>query len=59
MSAFTSDYKKIFDLIFVLEGIGLLTRLIYTNYMKKKKIRISKNNLIFTGFKGMTAKLNG
>jgi len=37
---YLSDYKKIIDIIFILEGLGIITR-------------ISKNNLIFTGLRGM------
>lgn len=66
MLNFTSDMKKIFDLVFILEGVGLVTRFFYFDYYHNMLLiyyiflfRISKNSLIYTGFRGMTAKLNG
>eukprot|EP01017_Pseudomicrothorax_dubius_P023872 TRINITY_DN2541_c0_g2_i1.p1 TRINITY_DN2541_c0_g2~~TRINITY_DN2541_c0_g2_i1.p1 ORF type:complete len:480 (+),score=108.26 TRINITY_DN2541_c0_g2_i1:81-1520(+) len=44
-ASFGGDVKKTVDIVFILEGIGLLTR-------------ISKNRFIFTGFPGMAFKLN-
>ena len=41
-----SDSKKVIDIIFIMEGLGLVTR-------------VSKNKLIFTGLRGMTNQLNG
>jgi hypothetical protein len=46
MQTYWSDFRKMFDILFFLCGIGIVTR-------------ISKNKFIFTGFKGMAANLNG
>jgi hypothetical protein len=46
LSPYFSELKKMFDIVFFLCGVGMVTR-------------ISKNKFIFTGFKGMAANLNG
>jgi hypothetical protein len=39
-----TDAKRLIDTVFILEGLGFLTR-------------ISKNNFIFSGFRGMATRI--
>ncbi|KAL4461903.1 hypothetical protein ABPG72_001604 [Tetrahymena utriculariae] len=45
VQSFISDLKKLIDLVFILDGIGILTR-------------ISKKKFVFTGLKGMCNRIN-
>ncbi|EAS07155.2 FHA domain protein (macronuclear) [Tetrahymena thermophila SB210] len=45
VQSFISDQKKLIDLVFILDGIGILTR-------------ISKKKFVFTGLKGMCNRIN-